>query len=206
MTALARWVVCGCAALVMVAGCGAGSPGGTSSSGAASPQPTASSTPQASPSPTKKVQIAPCPTTPVAGPPHTLTLPASLDGWQIQQPQPYSAEPGLGPNDTFCDDLGQQAYYQNSQTDVITIEAGHHANLWKTNASFFANFWLGVRLTPYPPGPLGGQVDCAPSAEGPDCTWFDNDTWGGIIGAPDMTQNQAASLLLAFRAAIEHSG
>jgi hypothetical protein len=100
----------------------------------------------------------------------------------------------------ICDAPGQFAYYNSSQNQTISINDGHHANLW-TAASFWSTSY--TTATPVPAGPLGGQADCETMSTGTVCTWYDNDTWGELAATADVSQSQAASLLLVFRGAIE---
>jgi hypothetical protein len=60
---------------------------------------------------------------------------------------------------------------------------------------------------PVSAGPLGGQAGCGTDAMGTICNWLDHDTFGSFIGnGPSMSQSQTASLMLAFRDAIERPG
>lgn len=187
--------------LAAVTACTAGSPGtvaGHAVAGASntSPRPSGSS----------GVSTLKCPTTPVSGPSHTLTLPPSIDGFQ-QLSGPGEGiltsfqQPPLGP--ALCDAPSMQADYQSSQGTDVTVGVGHHADLWPAPGSFWSTYWAGATAASVPAGPLGGQAECSTNSMGPNCVWFDNDTFGNFLGPSGMSQSQCASLMLIFRAAIE---
>jgi hypothetical protein len=196
----ARRVMLTCAALVMVAGCVAACTTANPGTQPTSPAPSGSGSSGKSPS---------CPSTPAAPPPaHTLTFPQSIDGYQLNAP------PVTSPALTFignngCNNTEQSADYQNSQGSFVTIQAGHHANLWHTFNSFWGPYFgaSGDKIVSIPAGPLGGQAGCGTDSEGTTCNWLDNDTFGSFIGnGPSMSQSQTASLMVAFRNAVEQQG
>jgi hypothetical protein len=191
-------VVAGCVAL-LVAACGSGS-----STPSATPQ--QPDTPQGhlAPSGSPVPSTPDCPATPVAGPPHTLTLPASVDGYQRQDLQSYSELASYG--QAGCNAAATAADYANSQLTVLSIDVGHHASLWSSGSSFWSLMWAGATPVAVPAGAQGGQVLCEDDA-GFTCVWYDNDTFGNLT-CPDTTnsQSQCLSLMDTFRAAIEQPG
>jgi hypothetical protein len=215
----AALAVIGCALLAAVAGCGAAastrgqgparSPAPTGQASQRTPAPSVTAT-LASPASGPNAAPGNCPLTPVAGPPHTLTYPQSVDGWQYSQ----------GPNSTWetpsygqgtCKALSTSVVYINAQeADAVSIETGHHANLWPTLSSFWGNYLAGFGTpVPVPAGPLGGQAACALiSAQlGWTCAWLDSDTFGVFLASGSAaTASQAGTEMLAFRAAVEHPG
>jgi len=189
--------------LAAVAGCTSGPSGSTPHpSGQASARPAASSS----------GSVPACPSTPVAGPAHTLTFPppASVAGWQ------YNTDPGVLAGDeepqlnsqTLCELPTQSASFSDSQGDLVTFQAGHHADVWTTFSSFWGFFFSvgGMTVTMVPAGPLGGQAGCGKDSEGAICAWFDSDTIGELVGSGGLTESQVASLLVAIRDAVEHPG
>jgi hypothetical protein len=151
-----------------------------------------------------------CPVTPVAAPPHTLTFPDSIDGWQLNQGPASTFETPAYGNGT-CNAFATSAVYINSQeTDAVSVEAGQHADLWPTFSSFWGPYLdqFGTPV-PVPAGPLGGQAACAliSSALGWTCTWLDSDTFGVFLASGSATTaSEAGSQMVAFRAAVEHAG
>jgi hypothetical protein len=195
-------VVTGCAAL-LAAACGSGS----SALSATSQQP---DTPQghlatsgASEPPTPN-----CPTTPVVGPSHTLTLPASIDGYQKDQDEPGQNGSLLVPDGHTqggCNVAVQAVDYSNSQLSDLTVYVGHHASLWSSGNSFWSLFWAGAAPFAVSAGAQGGQAFCA-NGMGTNCVWYDNDTFGNVTCSSDLSQSQCLNLMYAFRAAIEQPG
>jgi hypothetical protein len=110
-------------------------------------------------------------------------------------------QPPLG--QTLCNAASMQADYQNNQGTDVTVAAGHHADLWPSAGSFWSTYWAGAIAAGVPAGPLGGQAECSANSMGPNCVWYDNDTFGNFLGPSGMSQSQCASLMLTFRAAIE---
>jgi hypothetical protein len=146
-----------------------------------------------------------CPTTPEAGPARTLNpFPASVDGYQRQDIHSYSELVPYG--QAACNAAASFADYANSQLDVLSIDVGHHANLWSSGSSFWSLFWAGAVPVAAPAGPQGGQAICTNNL-GFTCVWYDNDTFGNL-DCPDSanSQSQCLSLMYAFRAAIEQPG
>jgi hypothetical protein len=150
----------------------------------------------------------PCPARPVAGPPHTLTFPQSVDGYQIATgPSTSTALVFIGQNG--CNLAEQDAGYQNSQGSFVGIEVGLHANLWHSFNAMWGFYFgaSGDKIVPVPAGPLGGLAGCGTDSMGTSCNWLDNDTYGIFLGnGPSMSQAQTASLMLVFRNAIEQPG
>jgi hypothetical protein len=97
------------------------------------------------------------------------------------------------------------AYYDNSQLSALTVESGHHANLWQSGNSFWSLYWAGETPVPVSPGTQGGQAFCANNI-GTNCVWYDNDTFGNVVCSGGQDQNQCLSLMYAFRTAIEQPG
>jgi hypothetical protein len=204
--------VIGCAVLALVAGCT-----GTASTGSkhtASPASHASTRPAATPpatvpSSSPSAAGSDCPATPVSGPAHTLTFPDSIGSYQIiDGPSGTQESPPLGPGS--CTAPAQYSGYEDSQGNLVTIEAGHHANLWPALSSFWGAYLARQNgtITPVPAGPLGGRASCStiPSL-GTVCVWLDSDTFGSLIeGEPSVSVSEVASLMLEFRAGVEHSG
>jgi hypothetical protein len=143
----------------------------------------------------------------VAGPPHTLTFPASIDGYQqVDGPSGTDDQPSFG--QALCDVPALYSDYQNSQGSFVTLEDGHHASQWSTFNDFWGVFFAagGEPEVPVPAGPLGGQAACTTDSMGTICTWFDDDTFGELDGGSGMSPGQCASVMLAFRNAVEHLG
>jgi hypothetical protein len=218
------WVLIGCAVLA-AAGCTAApSTAGShpvSSRHPVSPpspgtgNPTSANSPTAAPIPTQPTALPSgsdaakvnCPVTPLAGPRHKLTFPASIDGYQYNQgPNSAFETPSYG--QSTCNVFSTSAVYINDQqTDAPSIETGYHANLWPTFSSFWGAY-LGQFGTPVPvpAGPLGGQAACTliSSALGWTCTWLDSDTFGVFVAAGTASSaSQAGSEMLVFRSAVE---
>lgn len=151
-----------------------------------------------------------CPVTPFAGPAPTLTFPASIDGWQLNQgPGSTFETPSYGPG--TCNAFATNAVYTDSQqTDAVIIEAGEHANLWTTLSSFWGTYLAPFGTpVPVPAGPLGGQAECALiSAQlGWTCTWLDASSFGVFTASGSAsTASQAGSEMITFRAAVEKPG
>jgi hypothetical protein len=192
----------GCAALVAVA-CGSGS----AAPSAASQQPDtpqghlATSGPSGPPAPN-------CPTTPVAGPSHTLTLPASIAGYQKDQDEPGQSGSLLVPDGQTqggCNVAVQAVDYSNSQLSDLTVYVGHHASLWSSGTLFWSLYWAGAAPFAVSAGAQGGQAFCT-NAMGANCVWYDNDTFGNVVCSSDLSQSQCLSLMITFRAAIEQPG
>jgi hypothetical protein len=207
--------VAGSAVLALVAGCTvAGCTASTSADGRdpvrpatpsrASAQPSAA-VPSASPS----AAGSDCPATPVSGPQHTLTFPNTIGTYQIiTEPASTYESPPLGQG--TCTAPAEYSGYEDSQGNFVTIEAGHHANLWPGLSSFWAAYLARQNgtITSVPAGPLGGQASCStiPSL-GTVCVWLDSDTFGSLIeGEPGVSVSEVASLMLQFRAGVENSG
>jgi hypothetical protein len=192
--ARAWWALLGCVALAVVAGCIAGC---TTASPGTTTQPSAGSG-----------KSPPCPATPVAGPAHTLTFPQSIDGYQLAN-GPSSSSELVFIGNNGCNLPEQTASYQNSQGSFVTIETGHHANLWHSFNAFWGFYFgaSGDKIATVPAGPLGGQAGCGTLSDGTSCNWLDNDTYGLFLGnGSSMSQAQTASLMVTFRNAIEQSG
>jgi len=213
-----RWVLIGCLVLVAASCAGTASTGGrqpVSSPIPATHDPATLPTPSALPAPTEPTALPSssnaakvnCPVTPVAGPRHRLTFPASIDGYQYNQGPDSSFEtPSL--RQGSCNVFSTSVVYINSdQTDALSVETGYHASLWPTFGSFWGGY-LGQFGTPVPvpAGPLGGQAGCAliSSQLGWTCTWLDSDTFGLFLAAGSaVTASQAGSEMLTFRSAVE---
>jgi hypothetical protein len=204
--------VLGLLAVSTVAGCAG--PASTGGQHPVRPVSHASTRPAASPSATLPPGSPPaagsdCPATPVAGPQHTLTFPASIGTYQvITEPSSTHESPPLGQG--TCTAPAQYSGYEDSQGNLVTIEAGQHANLWPTLTSFWGAYLSRQNgtITSVPAGPLGGQAGCStiPSL-GTVCVWLDSDTFGSLIeGEPSVSVSEVASLMLQFRAGVEHSG
>jgi hypothetical protein len=167
------------------------------------------STTQPSASPTSSGgsgKSAPCPSTPAAGPAHTLTFPQSVGGYQLATGPTNSTEVTfLGNNGCTLPEQG--ATYQNSQGGFVGVQAGHHANLWHSFDSFWGPYFgaSDAKIAPVAAGPLGGQAYCGTISDATSCNWLDNDTFGLVI-SNGMSASQIASLMVTFRNAIEQSG
>jgi hypothetical protein len=190
--------VVACAAL-LAAACGSGSTPSATSQQPDTPQGHLATSAASAP------PIPDCPTTPVAGPAHTLNpWPASIDGYQRQDIQNYSELVPYG--QAACKDTASFADYANSQLTVLSIDAGHHADLWPSGTSFWSVMWGGAVPVSVPAGPQGGQALCE-STQGFACVWYDNDTFGNLTCPDTVTsQSQCLSLMYAFRAAVEQPG
>jgi hypothetical protein len=167
-----------------------------------------SSPPSSGPSAGPSGKSPPCPATPVAGPAHTLTFPQSIDGYQLAN-GPSSSSELVFIGNNGCNLPEQTASYQNSQGSFVTIETGHHANLWHSFNAFWGFYFgaSGDKIATVPAGPLGGQAGCGTLSDGTSCNWLDNDTYGLFLGnGSSMSQAQTASLMVTFRNAIEQSG
>jgi hypothetical protein len=144
-----------------------------------------------------------CPTTPVAGPAHTLTFPASVDGYQMAQDEGVQSGKLLVPDgQTGCNQAAQATDYDNSQLSDLGIQIGHHASLWSSGSLFWSLYWAGAAPVAVSPGPQGGQALCTDDM-GADCVWYDNDTFGEVSCGGGQNQSQCLSLMYTFRAAIE---
>lgn len=133
-----------------------------------------------------------------------LSFPAQIGAYQ-QALKPVSAQAAPLNGAGACSQPDRRASYSNSANDFFDVYAGYHGTTWMTYNSFWQSFNDGTKVTMFPAGTLGGQVGCIklPSA-GSICTWFDNDTFGEVVGS-DPEPHTAAELN-AFRAAIEHNG
>jgi hypothetical protein len=199
--ALLGRVACACVVLAALAGCGSGS-----GSGGDSGPSQASATP------------ASCPSAPVTGPRHTLTFPRSISGFQIAKHSPFGSGVTLDNGQATCFASATSAVYTSGQYSKdftnLTITAGYHSDRWQT----FTELWgseiavSGGKVTYVPAGPLGGQAGCGTDDEGTFCDWFDNDTFGEMFGQSTtpgglgIPAEQAGSIMLTFRDAIEHGG
>jgi hypothetical protein len=165
-----------------------------------------SSPPSSGPSTAPSGKSAPCPSTPAAGPAHTLTFPQSVGGYQLATGPTNSTEVTfLGNNGCTLPEQG--AFYQDSQGDSVGVQAGHHANLWHNFNSFWGPYFgaSDAKIAPVAAGPLGGQAYCGTISDATSCNWLDNDTFGLVI-SNGMSASQIASLMVTFRNAIEQSG
>jgi hypothetical protein len=209
--------VVGNAVLALVVGCAVAGCAGTASTQhpASSDRPSrASAQPAAAPSATApagspSAEGSDCPATPVSGPAHTVTFPDSIGSYQlISGPSSTEEYPLLGQGK--CTAPAEYGGYEDSQGNFVTIEAAHHANLWPTFSSFWGAY-LAKQQGPVisvPVGPLGGQAGCSTiPGLGAVCVWFDSDTFGSLLeGEPSVSESEVASLMLVFRAGVEHSG
>jgi hypothetical protein len=192
---------------VLLAACGGGQQG-TDTAGPAR------STSAATAAPASRGSAVPppgwCQRKPVAAPHHVLTFPKAIGGYRRH------AGPFRGPRTYQLVAIGQvtcktpaiSVEYLNHALSLAGLVAGYHAARWGTFHAFWGLPYAmgGGKVTAFPAGPLGGQVECQTGVTNTECNWLDSDTFGAFDVVPDEGLAGTLRLMREFRAAIEHPG
>jgi hypothetical protein len=189
---------------VLLAACGSGQQH-PNAPGAASPgAATAASSGSAVPSPGW------CQRNPVATPRHVLTFPKAIGGYRrhagpFRGPRAYQL---VAMGQVTCKTPAISVEYLNHALSLAGLVVGYHAARWGTFRAFWGLPYAmgGGKVTAFPAGPLGGQVECQTGATNTECNWLDSDTFGAFDVVPDAGLAGTLRLMREFRAAIEHPG